>query len=73
MIDSGSSSKSFAVVTLQTSVARAIYVNGIEKGTGTDPNTPAAFDKIKTTLPNIAKLSYTGPSMQVSVRSWKDI
>ena len=24
----------------------AIYVDGVEKGTGTDPNLPAAFDKI---------------------------
>ena len=47
MIDSGSSSKSFAVVTLQMASGNyAIYVNGIEKGTGTDPNTPTAFDKI---------------------------
>ena len=47
MIDSGSSSKSYAVLTLQmASGSYAIYVNGVEKGTGTDPNTPAAFDKI---------------------------
>ncbi|MDA7757663.1 Ig-like domain-containing protein [Opitutales bacterium] len=47
MIDSGSSSKSFAVVTLQMASGNyAIYVNGNEKGTGTDPNIPAAFDKI---------------------------
>ena len=47
MIDSGSSSKSFAVVTLQMASGNyAIYINGIEKGTGTDPNSPAAFDKI---------------------------
>ena len=47
MIDSGSSSKSYAVLTLQMASGNyAIYVNGVEKGTGTDPNVPAAFDKI---------------------------
>ena len=47
MIDSGSTSSNFAVVTLQMASGNyAIYVNGIEKGTGTDPNTPTAFDKI---------------------------
>ena len=38
MIDSGSSSKSYAVLTLQMASGNyAIYVNGVEKGTGTDP------------------------------------
>ena len=47
MIDSASSSKSFAVLTLQMAAGNyAIYFNGVEKGTGTDPNLPTAFDKI---------------------------
>ena len=47
MIDSGSSAKSFSVLTLQMASGNyAIYVNGVEKGTGTDPNLPNAFDKI---------------------------
>jgi hypothetical protein len=47
LIDSGSSSKSYAVLTLQMAAGNyAIYVNGVEKGTDTDPNVPAAFNKI---------------------------
>ena len=47
MIDSAVSSTSYAVVTLQMASGNyAIYINGVEKGTGTDPNTPIAFDKV---------------------------
>ena len=46
-MDSGISSHSFAVVTLQmASGSYAVYVNGEERVTGTDPNAPAAFTKI---------------------------
>ena len=70
MIDSGSSSKSFAVVTLQMAPGNyAIYVNGIEKGTGTDPNTPAAFDKIGNDFAgDIAEVVAYDRSFNASVR-----
>ena len=69
MIDSGSSSKSFAVVTLQMAQEHAIYVNGIEKGTGTDPNTPAAFDKIGNDFAgDIAEVVAYDRSFNASVR-----
>ena len=70
MIDSGSSSKNFAVVTLQMAPGNyAIYVNGIEKGTGTDPNTPAAFDKIGNDFAgDIAEVVAYDRSFNASVR-----
>jgi hypothetical protein len=70
MIDSGSSSKNFAVVTLQMASGNyAIYVNGIEKGTGTDPNTPAAFDKIGNDFAgDIAEVVAYDRSFNASVR-----
>ena len=47
MMDSTVSSKSYAVVTLQmASGSYAIYVNGQEKATGTNPNAPDGFTKI---------------------------
>jgi hypothetical protein len=47
MIDSGISSKSFAVLTLQMEAGNyALYLNGELRGSGTDPVLPSAFDKI---------------------------
>jgi hypothetical protein len=70
MMDSGISSQSFAVVTWQmTAGSYALYINGEERVTGTDPNAPAAFNKIGNNFAGqIAEVVAYNAAMNPSVR-----
>ena len=70
MMDSGISSQSFAVVTWQMAAGSyALYINGEERVTGTDPNAPAAFNKIGNNFAGqIAEVVAYNVAMNTSVR-----
>ena len=70
MLDSGITSQSFAVVTWQMASGNyAVYINGEERVTGTDPNAPAAFTKIGNNFAGqIAEIVAYNAAMNTSVR-----
>ena len=69
-MDSGISSQSFAVVTWQMAAGSyALYINGEERVTGTNPNAPAAFNKIGNNFAGqIAEIVAYNSAMNTSVR-----